>query len=117
MTVFVIIELLMIFVFICSVHYDQGHFLNRTNLFTSQKSIYREQKDVFFPSRIFIFAFILLFFFLYLKMRFEQEYLRILILLRSGDIETNPALKKQSCLKFSSWNLNGLALMTSSNYH
>ena len=38
-------------------------------------------------------------------MRFYGEYLRILLLIRSGDIETNPGQKKQSCLKFFHWNL------------
>ena len=61
-----------------------------------------------FPSGIFIFARILLFFFLYLKMRFQGKYLRILLSIRSGDIETNPATKKQPCLKSFHWNLNGL---------
>ena len=30
-------------------------------------------------------------------MRFQGEYLKILLLMRSGDIETNPGPKKQSC--------------------
>ena len=38
-------------------------------------------------------------------MRFYGEYLRILLLIRSGDIETNPGQKKQSSLKFFHWNL------------
>ena len=42
-------------------------------------------------------------------MRLRCEYLRILLLIRSGDIETNPGPMKQSCLKFFHWNLNGLA--------
>ena len=42
-------------------------------------------------------------------MRFHGEYLRILLLIRSGDIETNPGPTRQSCLKFFHWNLNGLA--------
>ena len=42
-------------------------------------------------------------------MSFQGEYLRILLLIRSRDIETNPVPKKQSCLKFFHWNLNGLA--------
>ena len=42
-------------------------------------------------------------------MRFHGEYLRILLLIKSGDIETNPGQKKQSSLKFFHWNLNGLA--------
>ena len=41
-----------------------------------------------------IFARILLFFFLYLKMRLQAEYLRILLLIRSSNIETNPGPKK-----------------------
>ena len=109
LTVFFIIEMLIIFVFTWSVHYNKAHFLNRKNLFTSQTSMYKEQNEVAFPSGIFIFARILLFFFFYLKMRFQGEYLRILLLIRSGDIETNPGPKKQSCLKFFHWNLNGLA--------
>ena len=32
-----------------------------------------------------------------------------LLLLRSGDIETNPGPKKLSLIKFCHWNLNGLA--------
>ena len=52
--------------------------------------MYKEQKEVIFPSDIFIFAGILLFFFFfYLKMRFRGEHLRIMLLLKSGDIETN----------------------------
>ena len=70
------------------------------NFFTSQNSMYKEQKNVIFPSGIFIFARILHFFFLYLKIRFQREYLRILLLIGSGDIETNPGPKKQSCLRF-----------------
>ena len=42
-------------------------------------------------------------------MRFYGEYLRILLLIRLGDTETNPGPKKQSCLTFFHWNLNGLA--------
>ena len=42
-------------------------------------------------------------------MRFQGEYSRILLLITSGDIETNPGPKKQSCLKFFHWNLNRLA--------
>ena len=42
-------------------------------------------------------------------MRFQGEYLRILLLIRLGDIETNLDPKKQSWLKFFHWNLNGLA--------
>ena len=42
-------------------------------------------------------------------MCFHGKYLKILLLIRSGDIETNPGPKKQSCLKFFHWNLNGLA--------
>ena len=99
-TVFFIIEILLIFVITWSVHYDKAHFLNGKNLFTPQNSIYREQKEVIFSSGIFIFACIFLFFFLYLKMLFQGEYLRILLLIRSGDIETNPGPKKQSCLFF-----------------
>ena len=38
-------------------------------------------------------------------MRFYREYLRILLLIRSSDIETNPSQRKQSCLKFFHWNL------------
>ena len=38
-------------------------------------------------------------------MRFYGQYLRILLLIRSGDIETNPGQKKQSSLKFFHWNL------------
>ena len=68
----------------------------------------RNKKDVIFPSGIVIFAPVLLFFFLYLKMCFQGEYLRILLSIKSGDIETNPGPKKQTCLKFFHWNLNGL---------
>ena len=32
-----------------------------------------------------------------------------LLLLRSGDVETNPGPKKSSVIKFCHWNLNGLA--------
>ena len=78
-------------------------------MFTLQNSIGKEQKEVVFPSGVFIFARILLFFFLYLKLRFQGEYSRILLLITSGDIETNPGPKKQSCLKFFHWNLNRLA--------
>ena len=60
----------------------------------------RNKKDVIFPSGIVIFAPLLLFFFLYLKMCFQGEYLRILLSIKSGDIETNPGPKKQPCLKF-----------------
>ena len=42
-------------------------------------------------------------------MRFQGEYLRILLLIKSCDVESNPGAKKQSCLKFFHWNLNGLA--------
>ena len=42
-------------------------------------------------------------------MLFQGEYLRILLLIRSGDVETNPGPKKQSYLKTFHWNLNGLA--------
>ena len=31
------------------------------------------------------------------------------LLLKSGDIETNPGPKKSSAIKFCHWNLNGLA--------
>ena len=71
--------------------------------------MHKEQKEVIFPSGIFIFAFISLSFFLCLKMRFQEEYLKILLLIRSGDTETNPGPKKQSCMKLFHWNLNGLA--------
>ena len=33
----------------------------------------------------------------------------VLVLLRSGDVETNPGPKKSSVIKFCHWNLNGLA--------
>ena len=78
-------------------------------MFTPKSSIYKEVKDVTFLYGIFIFARILLLFFLYLKMHFHGEYLRIRLLVSSGDIETNPGLKKQSCLKLFQWDLNGLA--------
>ena len=42
LTVLFIIEMLIIFVFTWSVHYNKGHFLNRKNLFTSQNSMYKE---------------------------------------------------------------------------
>ena len=42
-------------------------------------------------------------------MRFQGEYLRILLLIKSDDTETNPGLNKQSCLKIFHWNLNVLA--------
>ena len=71
--------------------------------------MHKEQKEVIFPSSIFIFARILLLFSLYLKMRFHREYLRIMLLIISVDTETNPCPKKQSCLKFFHWNLDGLA--------
>ena len=35
--------------------------------------------------------------------------MKILLLIRSGDIEINPCPEKQSCLKFFHWNLYGLA--------
>ena len=62
LTVFFIIEMLMIFVFAWSIHYEQAHFLNRKGFFTSQSSMYKEQKEVIFPSDIFFFACILLLF-------------------------------------------------------
>ena len=62
--------------------------------------MHKEQKEVTFPSVIFIFARILLFVFLYLETRFHVEYLRMLLLIISGDIESNPAAEKQSCLNF-----------------
>ena len=99
-----------IFVITWSVHYDKAHILDRKNLFILLNGIYKEQKEVIFPSGNFIFARILFFFFfLCPKMRLRCEYLRILLLIRSGDIETNPGPMKQSCLKFFHWNLNGLA--------
>ena len=58
--------MLIIFVFIWSVHYEKSHFSNRDKLFTSLNS-----------------------------MRFQGEYLKILLLMRSEDIETNPGPKKQ----------------------
>ena len=64
LTVFFIIEMLIIFIFTWSVHCNKAHFLNRKKLFTSQGSRYTEQKEVTFPSGTFIFARILLFFFL-----------------------------------------------------
>ena len=54
--------MLMIFVFAWSVHYEQAQFLNRKGFFTSQNSLYKEQKEVIFPSNIFIFVRILLMF-------------------------------------------------------
>ena len=51
--------------------------------------MHKEQKEVTFPSVIFIFARILLFVFLYLETSFHVEYLRILLLIISGDIESN----------------------------
>ena len=42
-------------------------------------------------------------------MRFQGEYLRILLLIRSDDTETNPGLNKQSYLKIFHRNLNVLA--------
>ena len=42
-------------------------------------------------------------------MRFQGEYLRILLLIKSDDTETNPGLNKQACLKIFHWNLNVLA--------
>ena len=54
--------MLMIFVFAWSVHYEQAHFLNRKGFFTFQNSMYKEQKEVIFPSNIFIFVRILLMF-------------------------------------------------------
>ena len=59
----------------------------------------KEQKDEIFPSGIYIFARILLFFFLYAKMLFQGKCLRILLLIRSGDIETNPGKKITVLLK------------------
>ena len=78
-------------------------------MFTSQNTIYKEQKDVIFPSGFSIFGRFLLFFLLYLKMRFTREYLRVLLLIKSSDIEINPCPKKQSWLNFFHWNLNVLA--------
>ena len=101
--------MLIIFVITWSVHYDKAHFLNKKILFTSQSSTYKEQKEVIFPSGIFIFACILIFWFLYLNMHFQGECLRMLLIIRSDDIETNPCRKKQSCLNFFKWNLNELA--------
>ena len=45
---------------------------------------------------------------------FINDYFRnppfvALLLLRSGDVETNPGPKKSSVIKFCHWNLNGLA--------
>ena len=34
----------------------------------------------------------------------------VLLLLRLGDVETNPGPKKSSVIKFCHWNLNGLAV-------
>ena len=62
LTVFLIIEMLMIVVFAWSVHYEQVQFLNRKGYFTSQNSMYKEQKEVIFPSNIFTFVRILLMF-------------------------------------------------------
>ena len=56
--------------------------------------MYKVQKEVIFPSGIFIFVCISLFFSLYLKMCFHGKYLKILLLIRSGDIETNAGPKK-----------------------
>ena len=53
LTVFFIIEMLMIFVFAWSIHYEQAHFLSRKGFFTSQSSMYKEQKEVIFPSIFF----------------------------------------------------------------
>ena len=36
-------------------------------------------------------------------------YIKILLLLKSGDIQSNPGPRKGSVLKFCHWNLNGLA--------
>ena len=73
--------------------------------------------EVIFPSGIFVFLRILLFFFLYLFFFVKSffyfsffGYLQILLLIRSGDIETNPGPKKQCYLNFFHWNLNGVAV-------
>ena len=87
--IFLIVEMLRIFLFTWSVHYDKAHFfnyLNRKILFTSQKSMYQEQKEVIFRSGIYIFGRISLFFLLFLKISFQGDCLRILFLKRSGDI-------------------------------
>ena len=77
------------FVFTWSVYYDKVHFLNRRELFTSQSSMCKRQKEVIFPSGVFIFARVLPFFFLYLKLGLHGEYSKLLLLIRSGDIEAN----------------------------
>ena len=49
----------------------------------------KRQKEVIFPSGVFIFARVLPFFFLYLKLGLHGEYSKLLLLIRSGDIEAN----------------------------
>ena len=71
LTVFFIIEMLIILVFTWLVHCEKAHCLNREYLFTSQSSMYKEQKEVILPAAIFIFARILLFFFLYFRYAFS----------------------------------------------
>ena len=55
LTVFFIIEMLITFVFFWSVHYNKAHLLNRKNLFTSQSSMYKEQKEVSLSLIVFYF--------------------------------------------------------------
>ena len=101
LTVFFIIEMLIILVFTWLVHCKKAHCLNREYLFTSQSSMYKEQKEVIFPAGIFIFARILLFSFCISDMRFHGEYLKILLLIRSGELKLTQVRKKQSCKIFS----------------
>ena len=47
--------------------------------------------------------------FLLISVALHCLYMKNFLLLKSGDIESNPGLRKSLALKFCHWNLNGLA--------